>query len=118
MKTETKIIQEATILEDASESNVIDLKNNFTSLYTISGIITPDNLRGVASLTILHSDSANGVFTPYKDSSNNAWSITLATSSTHSINPLNVSGLLQFIKLKGDDDATGDDLVIKVLGTK
>lgn len=118
MKEETRIIGEATIVVDASESDVLDLKNNFTSLYTISGVITPADLRGVASLTILHSDRADGTFTLYKDSSNNAWDIALATSSTHSINPLNVSGLLQFIKLKGNANVSVADLVIKVLGTK
>ena len=98
-----------TIPSGTTVSNAIFLNSS-----NLSGIITPANLRGVTSITLTHSDKETGTFTPYKDSNSVSWFITLSTSSTLSINPLNVKGLLPWIKFV-PNTAPSADLVIETI---
>lgn len=110
IKAKTTERGQVTIASGSDTSGAIFLGNN-----VLAAINTPASLRSIATLTITHSDSENGTYLPYKASDGTDWTITLVASSTHSINPLNAFGLLPYIKLKGNTNASGGDLVLDVL---
>lgn len=98
-----------TIASGADTSGSINIGSGI-----FAGITLPANLRGVATISLLHASDANDTFVPYLDANGNAWTFTLVASSTLNVNPLNIFGLLPNVKLKGNTTASAD-LVIEVL---
>lgn len=104
------VLQGSTIPSGGSASGVIDAGKMLPM-----NITTPANLRGVATLTITHSDQPNGTFTVLKQlNSATNYTITLTASSTIPIDTMLTQGL-GYIKLI-PDAAPNADLVLKVGG--
>ena len=100
----------ATIPTSGATSNVIDLKGG-----VLAAIVTPANLRSVASLTFTTADDSDGTFTILNDSTTSPITVTMVASTTHGVSPLvQAAGCRQFIKVVGDDAATGEALLLDI----
>ncbi len=105
------VLQGTTIPSGANTSGVVDAGKMLPM-----NITTPSNLRGIATLTIQHSDQPNGTFTVLKQlNSATDYTITLTASSTIPIDTMLTQGL-GYIKFVGNTTASGGNLAFKVGG--
>lgn len=100
----------AVIPTSGATSGEIDLKGGM-----LAAVVTPSDLKSVASVTFTTSDDTGGTFTILNDSTTTPVTVTMVASTTHGLKPFEqTQGCRQIIKVVGNAAATGTSLSLDI----